>query len=146
MNTDQIQTALARIDPASSLDLLLEAFDKLDAIRAWLKERDAEMDALALEWIRANGTLRFQRPDGTAVERRLAKKKTTKCIDIPGTIQELLETVDGDFDRFCTFLASQPIKYGAAREALNPAMYDVLFQTTEEDDVKVVKIDTRFLK
>jgi hypothetical protein len=144
-DTNLIETAITRIDAGSPPDAVLEAIDKLDAIRAWLRERDAELDAALREWLRVHGTLRLERPDGSVLSWRLAKKKTTRCVDVPGAIQALLEVVEGDFERCCEFLAAQPVKYGSASKVLNPAQYELLFVTTEEDEVKPTKLDSRFL-
>jgi hypothetical protein len=146
MDTNELETSIVQIADDAPVPVLLEAGDKLAALGEFLKEARAMWEAKMVEHIQRNGPVEV----GT-VRYYVGPKRTTKCVDVPGAVEALLAKVEGDFQRFCDHLSSGAVKYGAARDTLDPADFDRLFTTTEETELKegkprLQRVDTKYLR
>ncbi len=126
----------------------------MEQCREWLKQWDDS----ALEDIRARGA------DLVIGDERFYEgiKRTTKSIDNAKTLWAMMEVElkrqDGDLEQACKqvalqYLASQPWRYAECRENLPHAMFEMLFEITEEPDLKTGKpkkqllsVNEKFLK
>ena len=95
-----------------------------------LKER---AEAAAIKWIRTNGDL----VDGD-IRYYVGPNKSTKCLDLPGTLRALLEVSGGDLDAVVEVLSSGAFKPAKAREVLCERA-DGLFETKTTVDLKTGK-------
>ena len=133
--------------PTMSTEQLAELLSALAGMKERIKEAEKLVDGQLIERIKESGPFIL----GT-VKYYVGKKKTTKCVNVPGAMEALLTAVGGDWEKFTEFMASQPVKYGAAKGVLDSKTYAGLFETTEEDELKegsagrLLKADTRFMK
>ena len=140
-----------RVLLTDSKDVVAEKLMLLDRLSDWLKETKAQVIESAEEFIRDNGPVEC----GSVVYFLGVTKKPPKCIDVPGTIEALMQACQGDFEKFCEHLAANAIKYGAAKATLPPREYDLLFKVEEVEELqceeaakaakKLQKLDRRFL-
>lgn len=131
---------------ALSIDSPPEQVREVILARAALKERVREvcdgLDAFLLEWIPANGEIEIG-------EKRwyVAPVKKVKCRDVARAAQCIAGVFGiphtADLAAFVSLLASDALKQGAVRKALEerglPDMFDELFETTVEKDVQTGK-------
>jgi hypothetical protein len=86
------------------------------------------------------------------VEFVLSLDKTTKCNNVPATLEAIMQAVGGDYTRTCDTLSANAIKHGAARRVLAPPDYDRLFTVTikkgldEKPIKKLTRLDQKFMK
>lgn len=146
-DTDAIAVAVRKIDATATVDDVAEALALLAGMKERIKDLEAELEERMVDYVSDHGSI-------TIGETRywVGPRKTTRCVNVPGAIQALLEATGGDFETFCTFLSSQPLKHGACREPLGE-QWPFYFQTQEELELKtgqplkrLQKADTRFLK
>jgi hypothetical protein len=110
----------------------------VDRAKQICREIEVRLKERAKEYIREHGSF-------TVGEQRfyLAPEKTTKCRDVKATLHTLLGAFGGDLDRVTECLAAAAFKHGQVRASLadvgNPTAFDVLFETSEETDVKTGK-------
>ena len=148
METTAIETEVLAIGPATPIDRVANTIQMVDALMARAKEIKSHLEGVLIGYIEQNGELTI----GT-IRYYIGAKKTTKCQDVPATVEALLNAVGGDFQRFCEHLSASSIKHGAARQTLTPEEYGRLFTTTEEPSLEegkprkqLQKVDTRFVR
>ncbi len=105
------------------------------------------VEAEVIKWCQKNGDLVVS----DQIRYYAGKDRTVKCVDVPATVEAVMQATGGDFKAFCDVLASNAIKNGAAKRVLTPELYGKLFQTVEKDSleegkVKLIKRDERFVK
>jgi hypothetical protein len=136
-----------RISPETPTDEIARILNTLGAMKERIKEVEKLIEAQLVERINQAGPFVL----GT-VRYYVGKKKTTKCVNVPGALEAVLLAVGGDWEKFTEFLSSQPVKYGAAKGILDAETWGTLFKVEEEDELKegsaarLMKTDTKFLK
>lgn len=114
-------------------DAVLSAMNlvrRLGEIHRDLKDR---LEAASIQWIEVNGDL----TDGE-VRYYVAPNKSTKCVDLRGTFQALLDKSGGDLDSVVLCLSSGAFKPSATKEVLGD-LADSLFVTEVTKDLKTGK-------
>jgi hypothetical protein len=124
-------TDLIPITPTSSIEQIADNLGKLKALAERARELKRQFDEQLLEYIEANG-------DVTIGEVRYyaGYEKETKCVDVSSALLSLLDATGGSLRYLADTLSSQPIKHGAAKKLLSPAVYDELFVTSLKPDLK----------
>lgn len=139
----QLETDGLSINPDTSVEVIADVLNRLQVIKERTREAEALIEQRLVERIREAGpfvvgTIRYY----------VGVKRTTKCIDVPATLDALLTVTGGDWGAMAQLLAAQPVKHGAAKGVLDEATYDRLFKVDEADELregKLQKADTRFL-
>ncbi len=139
----QVEAKIVRI-PSGSIEEVADALITLDGMAQRIKELRAEADAMILERIKESGD--FTIGDNLYT---LAKPKTVKCRDVAATTGKLLEITGGDLDKINACLAAGAWKPGAVKRVLEECgapgeTWDVLFDTTYDEKVKVTKVNLAF--
>lgn len=131
METTALTTEITVLGETTPTETLLEAGDKIARLGEVYKEVKQLWEAKMIERIESFGPIQ----DGDWLY-RVGNPPETKCVNLPGTVQALLETLGGDFDRFCEHLSSGAIKHGAARQTLADADFHRLFTVTREPELQ----------
>jgi hypothetical protein len=131
MDLQVLTNDIKLLDTDLSHDEVLSVYNRVLAARAAIAALKKRMDEALIDWIKVNGPLFIGDQMVYA-----GKDKRTKCVDIPGCLEAILTEVGGDFTAFCSLLASQPIKYGAAKQVLGD-QWSRYFVVEEGDKVKV---------
>lgn len=140
----QIEREVAGITIESKQDVVILPYDRILFFLSELKRIKALCELQMLVWIKANGAIEVS----DEVRYYAGSEKITKCLDVPGTVEAVMAATGGDFTRFCDVLASNAIKYGAAKNVLSPEEYARLFKTEWKDTLekKLMKSDDKFKK
>lgn len=144
---EDLQDAIITINPDADTQALLELYFRLKAYIERGRDMKLMLEEKLVENLSANGPVMVG-----DVQYRAGVKKTTKCMNLPGAVQALLESVGGDFDAFCQCLSSNAIKYGAAREPLGER-WDEFFKVEEQLELvegkakkSLIEVNTKFLR
>jgi len=127
----------------------------LDRVNAWIefgRSMKAKLGAAMIEFIKANGDLTIG-----PVRYYVGSKKAVKCRDLGETAKTMLEL--GGVDLLRDVLSSGAFKHGESRKRLDelgsPELFDVLFETTQEEQLKdgkpvkkdsLLSFDDRFVR
>ena len=95
---------------------------------------------MAVDWINANGPFQCG-----AIAYSVGKNKQVKCRDVLRCVQLLLDACGGDVDMLCTFLRSEPFRYGACGEFLDQAQWNSVFAVEWQEKLVLKQTDQRFL-
>jgi hypothetical protein len=137
MKTDMVATCKENIETVESgeatSEQVLAALDYVVTLAFVTNELKKRMEEAAIKWIQANGDL----VDGD-IRYYVGPNKSTKCLDLPGTLRALLEVSGGDLDAVVEVLSSGAFKPAKAREVLGERA-DGLFETKETTDLKTGK-------
>jgi hypothetical protein len=144
-----IQTCAAKVSiitPDTSISDIADAYLTLEGMAQRIKELRDELDQRIFEKIKESGD--FTIGDFLYT---LAKPKKVKVRDVAAAVEKLLEVTGGDMGRFCGCLAANPLKHGTVNRLLDelgapPETFDVLFETTFDEEVKVSKVNLAFVK
>jgi hypothetical protein len=144
--------ALAAIDTikdgTAASEQVLAAMNCVAAFKEAARDLSERMEAATIAWIGHNGDL----VDGD-IRYYVGPNKSTKCLDLPGTLRALLEVSGGDLDAVVEVLSSGAFKPAKAKEVLGERA-DGLFETKETTDLKtgkatgprLQKSDPRFIR
>jgi hypothetical protein len=127
---DEIQTAVASIEPSIPMERVVVARDMLAVMIARLKEMKRQADDATIEWIEANGPIEVGEFRTIAV----AYENETTCVDVPGAVEAI--ATERGFAALCDCLSTNAMKHGAARKTLPPEEYDRLFKTRKKPVIK----------
>ncbi len=128
---EEIQNAIARIDPGTPMESVVVARDMLKTLMDRLKEMKREADEATVAWIEVNGPIEVGEMRTIAVN----YEKDTTCIDVAGAVEAIVAT-DGGFPALCGCLSTGAMKHGAAKKVLSPAEYERLFKTRIKPVIK----------
>ena len=138
---DAIAVSVSRIEPAASMDEVLQSLMLVRFAKQAIAESEAKWKQAAIDWIKANGEIRFG-----SEKWWVGDSKTTKCIDVRKTVEALLEKTAGDFDHFCTMLSANALKPGACKKLLGDDFKDhfkiEVKEKLETDGSKVDQLQT----
>lgn len=144
---EDLETAIITTSPDDDTHKLLELYFRLKAYIERGRDMKLMLEEKLVENLSANGPVMVG-----DVQYRAGVKKTTKCQNLPGAVQALLESVGGDFDAFCQCLSSNAIKYGAAREPLGDR-WDEFFKVEEQLELvegkakkSLIEVNTKFMR
>jgi hypothetical protein len=170
MDTQQTSSESAQPSPVSTPSEINSALNKIDFAAYSVSELATNDDLLMLRdrltfMASQISTLRKavderlieQNVNATIGTRRIfvGSKKDTKCRDVKAALQQLLESSGGDWDIFTQAIASNGIKYGAAREIMGEPVWGKHFEVITkmelregvEKPIKVlVDMDSTFIK
>lgn len=145
---DELHHAALAINHESVIDDVAMKVQMIEAAKKRIAEIEADMKRQLIEWIEANGPLVINE-----TKYYVGDRKDTKCVDVPATVQALLEATGGDFGKVCECLASQPVKHGASKRVLSADQYDALFKVETVPVLKegvaqkqLQKVNTNFLR
>ncbi len=143
------QMGLALVPGESSPDDFAAVMDKLKVAKEQLKEMESSVEEIVTAHIEATGhdlvigSIRYY----------VGNKRTIKARDNAAVLQALLLQQFGVEDIALNYMASQPWRYGAIRDAIRPDLFGMLFEVIEEPELKegkttkrLQKTDDRFLK
>lgn len=136
-----VTTALARIDPGVSADVVIDAIGKVELLERAAREARKLLDAAAIEWIDRNGAIEV----GT-VRWYVGVRKDKRSRDNVATLDRLYVKAGGDVARVADALASQPFRTGQARELLGEVEFGEHFETVEVKELREGKTARRLLK
>lgn len=124
----RVEDASLAIDDTTPVERMAELLCALDAIKERVRAVEKFVKAKAIAWIEAN---KRSIPLGDGSYWFAAFDKKTKCLDAAATLEALLMSVGGDVGKLATFIASDGIKHGASRQALDAETFARLFETKE---------------
>ncbi len=139
---------IAGVDDTMPLEQVMQVYERIQVVKAIVRELNAGMNQVLADWINTNG-------DFCVGDKRyyVGATRTTKVRDKRQAVQVLLEATAGDLDSLADLLGSQPFKHGSCKQHLTEDQYDDLFEVVESKDIKTGKpkkglqvLDTRFLK
>jgi len=135
------------ISTTTPVEEISRILNDLDVMKRRIHEAEAFIEQQLIERIKESGPFVVG-----SIRYYVGRKRTTKCVNVPAALDAVLMAVGGDWEKFATFLAAQPVKHGAARSLLPGEVFDGLFRVEEEDELKegsagkLMKVDQRFLK
>ncbi len=148
----RVQADILCIDPMMPAERVLEIYDVVRFWQQQLKELQQKCEAAMIAYIKATGR---DLEVGNGVRYYVGKDKSTKCVDVPAAVTALMDATQGDMERFCSVLAANALKHGAARKVLPPDAYKQYFVETIKEALeegkatvpveKLIKADERFM-
>jgi hypothetical protein len=139
-------SAVGSIETDSPVEAVLEAMDRVAALKEQTRLLAELLEARVIAWIETNGDI-----ENGDVRYYVGPNKTTRCNDLRATLTALLDACGGDMQEVCRHLSTSAFKPGACRETLAESDYAELFITAETPDLKegkpkrrVQKFDARF--
>lgn len=143
---EPLEKSIMAIIATTAPEQIKDVLDRLDLMADRIKECRSKLEASMIDWIRENGDLVIG-----PVRYYVGVKKTTKCINVPEAVTEILTACDGDLEKMCQAFAAQPIKHGYVKTILPEDVYARLFKTSDEDELKegkpkLQKFDERFTR
>lgn len=152
---NDLEQRVWKMDAESSLEDVILCMNQVKAVKDRVKEIDRVMTDKVIAFIRHNGPFSVG-----PIRYYVGNAKTTKCVDLAIATETLLPVCsiaigDADLIAFVGLLSSNAYKHGAARALLTEKgqaeLYDVLFQTKEEPELKEGKpklqaMNTDFIK
>lgn len=144
----QCDASVTAIGPDAPVESVVETICLIDGMMSRIKDLKAQLESRAVEWIKANGE--FAIGD---VRYYVGTPKVTKCRDVRGAVESVLELTGGDLGRLVDCLASGALKHGTVRKLMDElgatARFDELFDVTYDEALKegkLQKADVKFLK
>lgn len=143
-----LELAVAAVTPEMLNDDVLALYDRVAFVARESKRLKDLMEKAMVDWMTTNHLNLEVSP---TVHYYVGTSKSTKCTDVPATVEALLAVVDGDFKRFCDTLAANAIKHGAAKKLLAMEVYRELFKVTEKSTLEggpekeLMKADATFM-
>jgi hypothetical protein len=144
---DRLEADVLAVAPELTVEQVADTLGRLDYMAERIKKLKADLEPRLFAYVDANGPFEIG-----PMRYCIKTEKKTKCVNVPGALNALLDACAGDFDELCKSLSASPIKYGDARTRLGDEKWSQFFEVIEQrtlDDkpVKsVTKVDTRFLK
>jgi hypothetical protein len=135
-----LQQQILSMTPDRPAAYALGIYERVRFYKKSLADLEATCEEQLMEWIKVNGDLVISE----TARYYVGTPKTTKCLDVPATVEALMNAVAGDFTRFCDTLSANAIKHGAAKKILTEDDFARLFKTEtrevlQEGKVKPVK-------
>ncbi len=139
-----VEAKVAVITPETAINDIADAYFTLAGMAQRIKELQTELDLRIAEKVKDSGEFTIGEWMWT-----LIKPKTVKCRDVAATTSKLLEITGGDLDKINACLAAGAWKPGAVKRVLEECgapgeTWDVLFDTTYDEKVKVTKVNLAF--
>lgn len=149
MELKAIETAVVQCGESTSVETLLQAGDMVARLGEFARDIKAQWEAKMVDHIQRSGPV----VHGDWIY-TVKTPPVTKCVDVPGAVEALLVTCQGDFGTFCEHLSSNALKHGAARKTLPQDVFDRLFVTTRAPELdraeatprRLQKINTKFIE
>lgn len=144
LDSDSVSALAKRIALTSiqtSLDDIMSTRERLIFMASAIKALKEKMDAALIEWLEANGEIRIG-------SRKIfvGHKKDTKCKSLRPALEALMNECGGDWELFCSCMASDAIKHGAAKSVMGEK-WSEHFEVRHKPEIKeVVDVDEKFLK
>lgn len=126
-----VTTALAKLDPTVSIDVVADAMGRVENVERVAKEARRILTAALIEFIQERGP--FVVGD---VKYYLGTKKTTVCRDKALATDALLAVTGGDLGELAKLMVSEPYKPGACNAAVDEATFAALFEVTEKPELR----------
>jgi hypothetical protein len=144
---DRAEANALRLDNSeASTDDFLNAVGSVAVLKRVVRELDAQVDKLAIDFIKQNGTVTSGDLRYTVVDKKKVKVRSNGDV-----FTALLAAHEGDFEKLPTYLASDAWKIGAVRKTLgkdSPLIVETLVTSLEsptlEQELSV--FNTRFLR
>jgi hypothetical protein len=143
-----VERQILTIGENATVEQVQEAITRVDWFMGMAREMKAKLEQALIEYIEANGDITI----GT-VRYYVGHPKETKCVNVAGAVEALLQATGGDFEKVCECLSGSAVKPGATRKVLPEDVFAGLFETTEKVTLEegkpkkaVQKIDTKYLK
>lgn len=130
MELTRLATEIVGTGEYTTTDLLLDYGDKIAAAKQVLREVEAEWERRMIERIDRDGPIKCGE-----ILYRVGNPPKTTCLNLPGAVQAVLESVGGDFDVFCQHLSANALKHGACQKTLPPERYAELFHVEREKEL-----------
>jgi rubrerythrin len=125
MKLELLTELIRRISPDMEHELVATAIIGMDDMKRRVRELDAMLEGLLIEWIDANGDIEIG-----GVRYYVGKASRVKCRDVKATLDRLLTEFGGDLDRVSICLSSSAWKHGQVRREAGEQTYEQLFETT----------------
>lgn len=126
---------IAQVGAGMTLDQIAGLRLRIDFLKAIVREADKALNDFLLEWLDEPGHSLEIGPKRYYI----GTKKKTICNNVASTLEALLVAKGGDFAALADSLASQPIKYGAAKGTLGEEVWAEHFTQLIEKDIKTGK-------
>ena len=137
---EELERAVDLLSPSWGHDEVLSVLDAAVAVKQRACDLHERCLGLAMIWVTEHGPLVC---GDIRWEARCAKKVT--CRDLLATSEAILDRLDGDLGGLASHLHAQPFKYGACQRTLADDVFHRLFLTSFDNQLKLVKVDARFL-
>lgn len=140
MNLTHLSTSIAVLPDEVDAETLLLLGDQIDFATKLLKEVRSRWESSMVKLIDREGPVK----SGDILYRVGEPPKTT-CLNLPGAVQAVLESVGGDFDQFCSHLSSGALKHGACSKTLAPEVYEQFFMVERKRELQTDEATPRRL-
>lgn len=147
---DRVSSAIRALNgDLATVDDALAALTFIARLKELTKQLNQQVEDGVIAFIQQHGPIEMG-----SVKYYTGPTKTTKCVNVKGAVEALMNATGGDFDAFCECLASGALKHGACSKVLSAETYNELFETKEVTDLKtgvakgdkLQRVDQRFLK
>lgn len=137
-----LEKSIISLSAESSIEEYAQASNDLGWLIATAKELKEKFDAQLLEAVKVRGKIVIGENEYWA-----GHDKKTKCRNVAKAVDALLTACGGDFEKLCTVLSSNAIKYGEAKLYLGDK-WDDHFEVIVEDalEKKLCKLNPKFLR
>lgn len=142
-----LEKQVLALGTSAPAEAVADVLNRVQVLTREIKRVKDLWEQIAIEWIQANGDLQIG-----DMRYYVGHPKTTKCNDIPATVEALMQATGGDFRAFCECLSAGAIKHGAAKKVLAESDFARLFSVTEQTSLeegkptkKLCSVNERFL-
>ena len=147
---DRVKSSIVALDTdTATKDDALTALMFAKRLKEVARELSEQVEAGVIKLINRQGEI----VDGS-VRYYVGVVNTIKCLDVKATLEAILEASGGDCDAAVACMSANAWKPGASKKLLPPEVYDALFQSTVDDELregkakpdKLIKFDERFAR
>jgi hypothetical protein len=136
----EVERDLAVLSVHAPEETLLHWLNRSDVLLARSKQVRQTVEQIAIGWINANGQIQCG-----PVLYSVGKVKQVKCVDPLKCMELLLEACGGSVQQGCSYLRSDPFRYGACSQVLPESQWNSVFAVDWEDKLVLKRTDTRFV-
>ncbi len=145
-----VESDVVMLDETADADTLLQTYETVKFYLQELKRLKLMIEAAMMGKIKASGPLVIS----PTVRYVIAIDKVTKCKDVAGAVNAVLDATGGDLGALNMVLSANAIKHGAAKKVLPPEVWGKYFEVVvkeslEEDGKKkekLLKVDEKFMR
>lgn len=145
-----VESDVIMLDENASPETLMQTYETIKFYQECLKRLKLMVEAAMMGKIKQSGPLIVRE----GVRYVVGTDKMTKCKDVAGAVNAVLDATGGDLAALNMVLSANAIKHGAAKKVLPLDVYGKFFEVITKESLeeegkkkeKLMKLDDRFLK
>jgi len=145
---DEIEIGLARMSEQRSCEVVVDWLNLTALLVSRVKTIRRNLEQIAVEWIEIHGPI-----DMGEIRYIVGHPKSVTCMDVVQCTHAVLDACGGELDALCSYLCSDPYKYGAVHRLIGNELFAQLFREERHPKLvegkpqpQLIRVDQRFVR